>query len=117
MTSPRLSLSFASFTADTHRVRSRGNIIRDPAAFEGYFPLAAEYFAYPNVRHPDRWWVDVRVAYLGITRGKEIPGVRSFPGYALNDAYYEPFEILVDPGRNRTDADLVSYRIGPSMLK
>ena len=77
--------------------------------WEGYFPLSHEYFAFPNLGRPDKSWVDFMGEYLGITSVFEIPGFGDFPGYALNRSYYEPFEILLDPGRNMTDPDIASY--------
>ena len=77
--------------------------------WEGYFPLASEHFAFQSLGRPNKYWVDVMGEYLGITSAFEIPGVGNFPGYALNRSYYEPFEILLDPGRNMTDPNIASY--------
>ena len=76
---------------------------------EGYFPLASEYFAFQNLGRPNKYWVDVMGEYLGITSVFEIPGVGSYAGYALNRSYYEPFDILIDPGRDPTDWCIASY--------
>ena len=77
--------------------------------WEGYYPLANEVYAFPNLGRPDKQWIDVLGEYLGITSVFEIPGYGDFPGYAINRSYYEPFEMLLDPGRNMTDANIVSY--------
>ena len=79
--------------------------------WEGYFPLSHEYFAFPNLGRPDKSWVDFMGEYLGITSVFEIPGFGDFPGYAMNRSYYEPFEILLDPGRKNlfTSPDAFGY--------
>ena len=66
--------------------------------WQGYFPLAGEYFAFTNLGRPNRTWMDVISYYHGITSNLELGPLGSFPGYLLSKDP-EGYEIWRDPAR------------------